>query len=122
MHRDNPLWLVVVSFGKSTRRRRSTTEPWQLLTTEPVTTTEQCWRIVQAYVARWQIEQMLRYGKNELGIESVRVCEWETRAKLLALVSLVYAFLVDLLGDGSAPFLPALLRWAHRTGRQANAT
>jgi hypothetical protein len=117
--RDDPLWLVVARVGaRATRRRRK--EPWRLLTTEPVTTPEQCWRIVEAYAARWAIEQQLRFGKSELGIESVRVRDWEPRHKLLGLVALAYAFLVDLLGDRTPVFLPALLRWAHRTGRQAN--
>jgi len=119
LHRDDPLWLVVARLGaRSTRRTRS--EPWRLLTTEPVTTPEQCWRIVEAYAARWTIEQMLRFGKSELGIESVRVRTWEPRHKLLTLAALAYAFLTDLLGDRTASFLPSLLHWAHRTGRQAN--
>ena len=119
LQRAEPLWLVVVRLGKGGRRRRGDSEPWRLLTTEPVETVEQCWRIVEAYIARWQIEQMLRFGKSELGIESVRVRAWEARHKLLALVALAYAFLLDLLGDSTGPWLRAVLRWAHRTGRQA---
>ncbi|HZS00149.1 MAG TPA: transposase [Chloroflexota bacterium] len=118
VHRDDPLWLVVVRLDKAARRRGGS-EPWRLLTTEPVTPEAECWRIVEAYWARWQIEQQLRFGKSELGIESVRVRDWEARAKLLALVALTYACLVHLLGDGTDPLLPAVLRWAHRTGTQA---
>lgn len=118
--RDDPLWLVVARVGARATRRRNH-EPWRLLTTEPVTSPEQCWRIVEAYAARWTIEQQLRFGKSELGIESVRVRRWEPRHKLLGLVALAYAFLVDLLDDRTATVLPRLLRWAHRTGRQANA-
>lgn len=120
MHREDPLWLVVVRVGKGTKRRRGGSEPWRLLTTEPVRTRDECWRIVQAYASRWQIEQMLRYGKSELGVESIRVRSWEPRNKLLALAALAYAFLVQLLGDGHDPILSPLLRWAHRTGRQAH--
>jgi hypothetical protein len=120
LHREEPLWLVVVRLGKTSKRRRGDGEPWRLLTTEPVGTEEQCWRVAEAYIARWQVEQMIRYGKNELGVESVRVREWKPRHRLLGLVALAYAFLIGLLGDGRAVFLPALLRWAHRTGRQAN--
>lgn len=119
MHRDDPLWLVVVRVGKGTKRRRGGGEPWRLLTTEPVRTRDECWRIVQAYVARWQIEQMLRFGKSELGVESIRVRKWEARNKLLALVGLAYAFLVHLLGDGLDPILDPILHWAHRTGKQS---
>ena len=118
LQRDDPLWLVVVRLNKG-GRRRGDHEPWRLLTTEPVETAEQCWRIVEAYAARWQVEQMLRFGKSELGIESVRVRSWAARHKLLALVGLAYAFLVELLGDSTGALLRAVLRWAHRTGRQA---
>ena len=70
LHRDDPLWLVVVRLGRQSARRRGTSEPWRLLTTEPVETAAHCWRIVEVYAARWQIEQMLRFGKSELGVES----------------------------------------------------
>jgi hypothetical protein len=121
LHRDDPLWLVVARLGKATPRRRGSGEPWRLLTTEPVTTERDCWRIVEAYLARWQVEQMLRFGKSELGIESIRVRDWEGRHKLLALVSLAYAFLIHLLATLPPGQLPQLLRWAHRTGRQTRA-
>ncbi len=121
LHREEPLWLVVVRLGKSSKRRRGGNEPWRLLTNEPVRSVEECWRIVEAYAARWRVEQMLRFGKSELGVESIRVRDWEPGHKLLALVSLVYAFLLELLGDGTGIILDAILRWAHRTGRQAKA-
>ncbi len=116
--REEPLWLVWVRLGRDAKRRRGN-EPWRLLTTEPVITEGECWRIVEAYAARWQIEQVLRYGKSELGVESIRVRKWEVRMKLLAIVSLVYAFLIDVLGDSTGSLLKQVLAWAHRTGRQA---
>jgi hypothetical protein len=122
LHRDTPLWLVVARLGKGSGRRRGSLEPLRLLTTESVETIAQCWRIVEAYVARWDVEQALRFGKSELGIESVRVRDGEPRRKLLALASRAYAFLVFLFGDGRAPVVTSLLRWAHRTGRQARDT
>jgi hypothetical protein len=122
MHRDTPLWLVVARLGKGSGRRAGSLEPLRLVTTEPVESAAQCWRIVAAYLARWEVEQVLRFGKSELGIESVRVRAGEPRRKLFALVSLAYAFLVLLVGDGGAPILTPLLRWAHRTGRQARQT
>jgi len=121
LHRDDPLWLVVVRLGKAAPRRRGSGEPWRLLTTEPVTTAAACWRIVEAYVARWQVEQLLRFGKSELGIESIRVRDWEPRHKLLALVSLAYAFLIHLVATIAPVRLRQLLQWAHRTGRAARA-
>ncbi len=119
LQRDDPLWLVVVRLGKSTKRRRGSGEPWRLLTNLPVESKEQCWRIVQAYAARWQVEQMLRFGKSELGVESVRVRAWQAREKLLGIAALAYAFLLELLADSPSEVLSAILRFAHRTGRQA---
>ena len=119
LYRDDPLWLVTVRIGKGSKRRRGGNEPWRLLTNEPIETEDECWRIVVAYAARWQIEQILRYGKSELGVESIRVRDWEARRKLLALVSLSYAFLIDLLGDSTGILLSKIINWAHRTGRQA---
>jgi hypothetical protein len=119
LHRDDPLWLVVVRLSHESTRRWRPSKPWRLLTTEPVETEEQCRRIVEAYTARWQIEQMLRFAKSEFGVETLRVRSRERAHKLLALVGVAYVFLVGLLGDGSDPLLPAVLRWAHRTGRQA---
>jgi len=121
LNRDELLWLVWARLGRETKRRRGGKEPWRLLTNEIVTTEKECWRIVEAYAARWQIEQVLRYSKSELGIESIRVKQWEVRQKLLAIVSLVYAFLIDLLGDSTGSLLKQVLAWAHRTGRQAQS-
>jgi hypothetical protein len=118
LHRADPLWLVVVRLGKH-ERQRGGREPWRLLTTEPVTDAATCWRIVEAYAARWQIEQSLRFSKGELGLESVRVRQAAPRHKLFGLVALAYAFLVSLLPLVPQPLGQALLRWAHRTGRQA---
>ena len=59
---------------------------------------------------------MLRYSKSEVGIKSVRVRAWEPGRKLLALA---YAFLVRLLANFPPDTIAAILRWAHRTGRQA---
>lgn len=119
VHRDEPLWLVWARLTDKRGRRSSSTEPWRLLTTEPVRSVQECWRIVQAYAARWRIEEQLRFGKSELGLQSVRVRHWDARRKLLGLVSLAYAFLVDLLGTGPPGCLDQLMRWAHRTGERA---
>jgi hypothetical protein len=119
LNRDDPLWLVTVRLGKDTKKRRGGSEPWRLLTNEAAETEEDCWRIVQAYAARWQVEQMLRYGKSELGIESIRVKEWEARRKLLALVSLAYAFLIYILGNSTGILVNQIISWIPRTGRQA---
>jgi hypothetical protein len=40
--------------------------PWYLLTNEAVTNEDEAWRVVFAYVRRWNIEQTWRYEKSEL--------------------------------------------------------
>jgi hypothetical protein len=66
---------------------------------------------------------MWKTCKSELGMQSPRLWDWESRLKLLGLATLAYAFLLHLL---SAPF-KLLRRWlvryaAHRTGRRLRAT
>jgi len=43
------LWLVVARRGRGQ-------EPWYLLTSEPIQSVEDAWRIVYSYARRWQIE------------------------------------------------------------------
>jgi hypothetical protein len=54
-----------------------------------------------------------------LGIESVRVRQAAPRHQLFGLLALAYAFLLSLLPLVHQPVGQALLRWAHRTGQQA---
>ncbi len=84
------LWLVVVRQGKGR-------EPWYLLTDEPVETAEQAWEMAFSYVRRWKIEESFRFQKTELQIESLRLQDWESRRKMLLLVTLAYSFLLSLL-------------------------
>ncbi len=109
--RDHPLWLVVARSGGGR-------EPWYLLTSEQVTTAEEAWRVVLAYARRWQIEMTLRYDKSELGVESIRVQQWEPCHKLLLLTALAYSFLLSLLAPLFEHFCAWLLAtWCHRTGK-----
>lgn len=107
-----PLWLVVSRPGQGR-------PPLYLLTNEPLTTVEEAWTIVLAYMRRWQVEMTYRFAKSELAIQSPRLWHWHTRLKLLLMVALVYAFLLTLL----APHLHALRAWllrhfCHRTGKR----
>jgi hypothetical protein len=111
-----PLTLVVSRPGKGRK-------PWYLITNEPITTVEDAWRIVLAYNRRWQVELSIRYSKTELAFESPRLLAWERRAKLMALVALVQAFLFSLLDDLLLPLRTWLLdRWCHRTGKRSRST
>src|SRR5215469_5707533 len=82
--------------------------PWYLLTNEPLEGVEEALRIVQIYSRRWQIEWSFRFEKRELGIEHIRVREWEAHLKFLAIVTLVYAFLLWLL-EGEGPLVRSCL-------------
>ena len=108
-HRDAPLWLVVCrSKGRT---------PWYLLTAEPITTAEDAWRVVFAYARRWQIELAWRFDKSELAFQSPRLWHWQERMKLLAMATLAYAFLLQLLAPCYEPLRCWLLRtFCHRTG------
>jgi hypothetical protein len=110
-----PLWLVVA--------RRKRLSPWYLLTTEPIHSPEDAWRIVLAYARRWQVEMTIRYNKCELAFESPRLLKWQHRQKLLLIAALVYAFLLSWL----SPTLSALRNWllrsfCHRTGKRSRDT
>ncbi len=110
------LWLVVARQGKGR-------EPWYLLTTEPVHSADDAWRVVFIYLRRWQVETTWRYGKSELAMESPRVWTWERREKLLLMATLVYAFLLSLLDSALADVRRWLLRcWCHRTGKRSRET
>jgi Transposase DDE domain len=115
---QQPLWLVVSRPGKGR-------PPWYLLTTEPITCEDDAWKVVFAYARRWQIEMTYRFSKSELACESPRLWKWETRLRLLLMVSLVYSFLLTLLDVTAEKLKVWLLRfWCHRTGkrcRQATA-
>jgi hypothetical protein len=110
---NTPLWLVVSRPGAGRT-------PWYLLTTEPISSAEDAWRIVWCYARRWQVEMSIRLQKCELGAESPRVWAWETRAKLLGILALVYAFLLTLLDPRLHRLVRTLLRrWCHRTGKRS---
>ena len=108
---DAPLWLVV---GRPKGGRA-----WHFLTNIPVESLDDAWRILFIYTRRWQVEMTFRYLKSELAVESPRLWFWENRLKLLAIVALLYAFLVSLLLPPSAPLCSYLLStWCKRTGKR----
>jgi hypothetical protein len=113
---DFPLTLVVSRPGKGRK-------PWYLITNEPISSVEDAWRVVLAYNRRWQVELSIRYSKSELAFESPRLLAWEQRAKLLAVATLVQAFLFSLLDVLLLPLRDWLLQhWCHRTGKRNRLT
>lgn len=106
---DWPLTLVV--------SRRKNGKPWYLLTNEAVTTAEDAWKVVMAYARRWRIEMAFRHLKSDLAIQSLRVYDWEGRLKLLGMLTLAYAFLMDLMREEEKTARDWLIDYAcHRTG------
>jgi hypothetical protein len=111
-----PLTLVVSRPGKGRT-------PWYLLTNLPIASVDDAWRVVLAYARRWQIEITYRSCKSELAMESPRLWQWDNRLKLLAMVTLVYAFLLSLLAPAFAALRGWLLRhFCHRTGKRHRDT
>ncbi|GAA4418791.1 hypothetical protein GCM10023187_52540 [Nibrella viscosa] len=113
---QHPLWLVVSRIGRGR-------EPWYLLTNQPCEKADQVWSVVLAYGRRWQIEACWRYSKSELAIQSPRLWWWENRLKLMMMVAVVYAFLLQLLNPEQDQYRLAILRaWCHRTGKRYQQT
>ncbi|GAB3518298.1 hypothetical protein GCM10027442_38570 [Emticicia fontis] len=107
-----PLYLIVV------RDKKGSQSPMYLLTCCPVLSNTDAWQMLHSYMHRWNIEQAFRVGKAELGLESPRLWFWENRLKLMAIVTLVYDFLLSMLRNWSS-FIPILLKnWCHRTGNR----
>jgi hypothetical protein len=77
--RPEPLTLLVIhGFGE---------KPLMLLTNETVTRSfKSQWRLVQAYIKRWSIEETIRYAKTCYDLENVRVLNYRGLQNLMALV------------------------------------
>lgn len=93
-HPDFPNWPLTLVVG-----RRAGLEPFYLLTNEVVSTAEEAWKVVFAYVRRWRIECSFRHLKSDLAIQSLRLFDWQARLKLLGLLTLAYGFLMTLMRE-----------------------
>jgi hypothetical protein len=73
------LWLVVVKgFGK---------EPLMILTTEPMRRNRKVlWRVVNAYITRWKVEETIRFIKQSYDFEDVRVLTYDRLRNMSVLV------------------------------------
>lgn len=110
-HPDAPLWLVV--------GRPENGDAWHFLTNIPIESLDDAWRILLIYMRRWQVELAFRFLKSELALESLRLWFWDNRLKLLAIVALLYAFLVSLMLPPFDPLCTYLLtHFCKRTGKR----
>jgi hypothetical protein len=76
------------------------TEPlhWRLLTTHPVTSAEQAWRIVEWYKRRWLIEQFFRVLKTQgFKLEDSQIATAERLLKLVAIAAKAAVITLQLL-------------------------
>ena len=87
-----PLFLVVIrGFGE---------EPLMLLTNVVVQPTRKSvWFLVQAYLARWRVEETIRFIKQSYRLEGLRVLTYERLKNLVALVLAAAYFSAVWLGE-----------------------
>jgi hypothetical protein len=114
---DKQLYLIII------RDKKNYNGPMYLITSSPIKNHQQAWEMMFSYMHRWEAEQGFRFLKSELGLESPRLWFWENRMKLMAIVTLVYDFLLRLVANWKAWVQPFLRHWCHRTGeRYRNAS
>ncbi|MEZ4927873.1 MAG: transposase [Saprospiraceae bacterium] len=109
---DNQLVLIIV------RDKNNYNSPLYLITSLHVSKPHQAWEVFFSYLHRWEAEQGFRFLKSEMGLESPRLWFWDNRMKLMAIVTLVYDFLLTMVRNWKS-WVPIFLSdWAHRTGKR----
>lgn len=85
---------------------------------EVVDTAGKAWEMLYSYTKRWDIEQVFKYGKSKVGMESPRLWFFENRLKMLALVSLIMSFLFRMLRNFETLMITIMNAWCPRTGNR----
>lgn len=112
---EKQLYLVILRENKRGRK------PIYFLTDIPIHTNAKAWIIMKSYMKRWDVEQVFRFGKSTMAMESPRLWFWENRLKLLMLVTLVMNFILTLMHREITFSWNLIKTWAPRTGnRQKN--
>lgn len=109
---DNQLYLIIV------RDKNNNNRPVYLISSLPIKDSATAWEMCFSYIHRWEIEQSFRCCKSELGMESPRLWFFDRTLKLLAIVSLVYDFLLRILCNWKAWTKQLFSTWCHRTGNR----
>jgi hypothetical protein len=112
-HRDKPLTLIVVR-----PKNRIGQQPMYLLTNLEIDSVGLAWEIFQSYIQRWDVEQAFRFIKSELGIHTIRLHEFDNRLKFMALVMLVYEFLLQIWRNWKACALVIINTWCPRSDKR----
>ncbi len=88
---DQPLYLVEVSEDLALVPRGEKPVCWRILTTWPLQTIAEAWKVVEIYQKRWEIEQLFRLLKKQgFDVESSQL-HHPDRIKKLVAMSLVAA-------------------------------
>ena len=109
---DNQLFIVIV------RDKNNFNSPMYLLTSIQIENANQAWEVFFSYMHRWEVEQGFRFLKSEMGLESPRLWFWDNRLKLMAIVTLVYDFLLNMIRNWKSTIQLIFKRWCHRTGKR----
>ena len=110
--KDSTFYLIII------RDTKSKQPPVYLLTSLEIQNKQMAWEMCFSYMKRWDIEQIFRFAKSEMGLESPRLWFWENRLKLMAIVGLVIAFLLTLLICWATWCRQFIQFWCHRTGNR----
>lgn len=113
---EKQLYLVIA------RDKQKGRKPIYFLTDIPIDTNGMAWMILKSYMKRWDVEQVFRFGKTAMGIQSLRLWFWENRLKLLMLVTLVMAFVLTLMSDARKFSWKLIETWTPRTGNRQKKT
>jgi len=91
--RDEQMTLVVVrGFGKI---------PLMLLTNVEVKgSRKSAWRIVEAYISRWLVEEAIRFMKQTYNLEDIRLLNWQRLKNMMGILLVALYFLSVHLGEG----------------------
>lgn len=91
--RTEPLALVVVrGFGR---------KPLMLLTNVEVKNSRKSvWRIVEAYISRWLVEEAIRFMKQSYNLEDIRLLDWQRLKNMMGILLVALYFLSVHLGEG----------------------
>lgn len=93
LDRDDQMTLVVVrGFGQ---------KPLMLLTNVVVKNSRKSvWRIVEAYLSRWLVEEAIRFMKQSYNLEDIRLLDWQRLKNMMGILLLTLYFLSVHLGEG----------------------
>lgn len=85
--KDDPnLVINVVEVVEYNPPKNETPISWYLLTTEPIKTEADCWRVVDGYRARWTIEEYFKCLKTGCGVESRQLKSREALERMLGIM------------------------------------